>query len=81
MRGGVGYPESRMPHWNCQRCGARLYSASRTLRQPACPVCQGRLTPEGDHAPLGRFEQRGAPSVDLPDAPVVGEEVDVSKNL
>ena len=70
-----------MPHWNCQRCGARLYSASRTLKQQACPVCQGRLTPEGDPAPLGRFEHRRSTSVDLPDAPGVREEVDVSKNL
>jgi hypothetical protein len=70
-----------MPHWNCQRCGARLYSASRTLKQQACPVCQGRLTPEGDPAPLGRFEHGRSASVDLSDAPGVSEEVDVSKNL
>lgn len=70
-----------MPHWNCQRCGARLYSASRTLKQQACPVCDGRLTPEGDPPPLGRFEQRRSAPVDLPDAPGVREEVDVSKNL
>ena len=70
-----------MPYWNCQRCSARLYSASRTLRQQACPVCHGELTPEDDPAPLGRFEQRSAAAVDLPDAPGVREEVDVSKNL
>jgi hypothetical protein len=70
-----------MPYWNCERCGARLYSASRTLRRQTCPTCQGRLTPERDPEPLGRFEQRGPASVDLPDAPGVHEQVDVSKNL
>jgi hypothetical protein len=70
-----------MPYWNCERCGARLYSASRTLRRQTCPTCQGRLAPEGDPAPLGRFEQRGPASVDLPDAPVVSEQVDVSEHL
>ena len=70
-----------MPHWNCERCGARLYSASRTLRRQTCPICQGRLAPEGDPGPLGRFEQRGPGSVDLPDTPGVQEQVDVSKNL
>jgi hypothetical protein len=70
-----------MPYWNCERCGARLYSASRTLRRETCPTCQGRLARESDAAPLGRFEKRGPASVDLPDAPVSGEQVDVSKNL
>jgi hypothetical protein len=70
-----------MPYWNCERCGARLYSASRTLRRQTCPTCQGRLSPEGDPSPLGRFEQRSPGSVDLPDAPGVQEQVDVSKNL
>jgi hypothetical protein len=37
-----------MPHWNCERCGARLYSASKTLKRNNCPVCQGRLSPQGD---------------------------------
>ena len=37
-----------MPHWNCERCGARLYSASRTLKRNHCPVCQGRLSPVAD---------------------------------
>ena len=70
-----------MPYWNCQRCAARLYSASRTLKEQSCPVCHGRLTPEDDPSPLGRFEHRRSASVDLPDAPGVREEVDVSKNL
>jgi DNA-directed RNA polymerase subunit RPC12/RpoP len=70
-----------MPYWNCERCGARLYSASRTLRRQTCPTCQGRLVPEGEPAPLGRFEKSGPASVDLPDAPGVQEQVDVSKNL
>ena len=70
-----------MPYWNCERCGARLYSASRTLRRQTCPTCQGRLTPEPEAAPLGRFEKRGHASVDLADASGVHEQVDVSKNL
>jgi hypothetical protein len=70
-----------MPHWNCERCGARLYSAARTLKRPNCPVCQGRLAPEGDPTPLGRFEQARPASVDLPDAPGVREEVDVPEHL
>ena len=70
-----------MPYWNCERCGARLYSASRILRRQTCPTCQGRLAPEADPAPLGRFEKRGPASVDLKDASGVHEQVDVSKNL
>jgi len=71
-----------MPHWNCQRCGQRLYSASRTLKQQSCPVCKGRLLPEGERAPLGRFEHhRRSSSVDQPDAPGVREKVDVTENL
>jgi hypothetical protein len=46
-----------MPHWNCERCGARLYSASKTLRRNECPVCQGRLAPLED-APA-RFGRPG----------------------
>jgi DNA-directed RNA polymerase subunit RPC12/RpoP len=34
-----------MPHWNCEDCGRRLYSASRRLKRSNCPVCQGRLLP------------------------------------
>ena len=70
-----------MPHWNCEQCGARLYSAARTLKRPNCPVCQGRLAPEGDPAPLGRFEHARPTSVDLPDAPGVREKVDVPEHL
>jgi predicted nucleic acid-binding Zn-ribbon protein len=70
-----------MPHWNCERCGSRLYSASKTLRQQACPVCQGRLAPESDPPPSGRFEHRRPLAVDLSDAPVVREEVDVPEHL
>ncbi len=70
-----------MPHWNCKRCGARLYSASKTLKRQACPVCQGPLSPEGEPKPLGRFEHARAASVDLPDAPVAGEQVDVPEHL
>jgi predicted nucleic acid-binding Zn-ribbon protein len=44
-----------MPHWNCERCGARLYSASSKLKRNNCPVCQGRLSPQQD-APASRFE-------------------------
>jgi len=37
-----------MPHWNCDRCGARLYSASESLKWRDCPVCAGKLAPERD---------------------------------
>ena len=70
-----------MPYWNCERCGARLYSASRTFRRQTCPTCQGRLAAERDPAPLGRFEKRGPASVDLSDTSGVQEQVDVSKHL
>ena len=70
-----------MPDWNCERCGARLYSAARTLKRDTCPVCQGPLTPESDPPPLGRSEYAGPTAVDLPDAPVVREEVDVPEHL
>jgi hypothetical protein len=35
-----------VPFWNCERCGARLYSAASTLRRQDCPVCHGALVPE-----------------------------------
>ena len=69
-----------MPHWNCERCGARLYSASRSLRRNNCPVCQGRLSPEGE-ARSDRFEQAKRAAMELPDAPVVLQQVDVAKDL
>jgi hypothetical protein len=50
-----------MPHWNCERCGARLYSASKALKRNNCPVCQGRLTPVDDvSARFGRPGKAGA---------------------
>ena len=70
-----------MPHWNCDRCATRLYSASKTLKRQSCPVCQGRLIPEGDAAPSGRFEKSGPVSLELADPPVVQQQVDVPKNL
>jgi hypothetical protein len=69
-----------MPHWNCERCGARLYSASRTLRRNHCPVCQGRLAPQGDVV-SGRFEQAEPVALDLPGASVVQQQVDVPEDL
>jgi hypothetical protein len=69
-----------MPHWNCARCGARLYSASKTLKRNNCPVCEGRLSPQGD-VRSGRFENAQAVALDLPDAPVVKQQVDVSEDL
>ena len=69
-----------MPHWNCSRCGARLYSASKSLKRNNCPVCQGRLSPQGD-VPSDRFEQAKRAAMDLPDTPVVEEQVDVAEDL
>lgn len=69
-----------MPHWNCERCGARLYGASKSLKRNACPVCQGRLAAQGD-VPSGRFEHAHPVALDLPDAPVVEEQVDVPEHL
>ena len=69
-----------MPHWNCGRCGARLYSASKSLKGNNCPVCQGRLSPQSDAA-SDRFEQAKRAAMDLPDAPVVEQQVDVTKDL
>ncbi len=44
-----------MPHWTCDQCGTRLYSASESLKWQDCPVCAGRLSPEGeDPSRLGR---------------------------
>lgn len=65
-----------MPHWNCARCGARLYSASKTLKRNNCPVCQGRLSPQGDVS-SGRFENGKPVALDLPDAPAAQEQIDV----
>jgi hypothetical protein len=65
-----------MPHWNCERCGARLYSAARNLKRQTCPVCQGRLAPEGDPAPPGRFDRAGDPAADAPEATGARDAVD-----
>jgi hypothetical protein len=32
-----------MPYWTCDRCGARLYSASEILKWQDCPGCTGNL--------------------------------------
>ena len=48
-----------MPHWNCERCGTRFYSAARKLKRETCPECQGRLVPERS----SRFA--GDPSVEV----------------
>ena len=69
-----------MPHWNCERCGARLYSASRTLKRNHCPVCQGRLASQGD-VPSGRFEHAQSVTLDLPDTSFVQQQVDVAEDL
>jgi predicted nucleic acid-binding Zn ribbon protein len=69
-----------MPHWHCERCGARLYSASKNLKRNHCPVCQGRLSPQGD-VPSGRLEHAQPVALDLPDASVVEQQVDVPENL
>jgi hypothetical protein len=69
-----------MPHWNCERCGARLYSASKRLKRNNCPVCQGRLSAEGDVS-SGRFEHAQPVALDLPDTSVVQEQVDVPEDL
>ena len=69
-----------MPHWNCERCGARLYSASSTLKRNHCPVCQGWLAPPGD-LPSGRFEKAQPVALDFPDTSVVQEQVDVPEDL
>jgi hypothetical protein len=69
-----------MPHWNCERCGARLYSASKKLKNNNCPVCQGRLSPHGDVG-SGRFEHAKPVALDLPNAPLVQQQVDVAEDL
>jgi hypothetical protein len=46
-----------MPHWTCERCGARLYSASESLRRAACPVCNEPLASPADPPP--RFGRQG----------------------
>ncbi len=69
-----------MPHWNCERCGARLYSASKSLRRNSCPVCQGQLSPQGDVS-SGRFEHAQPVTLELPNASVVQEQVDVAEDL
>jgi hypothetical protein len=63
-----------MPYWNCERCGARLYSASKTLKRNNCPVCQGRLSPQVDLRP--RFEHAQPTSLDLPDASEAEKQLD-----
>jgi predicted nucleic acid-binding Zn-ribbon protein len=65
-----------MPHWNCARCGARLYSASKTLKRNNCPVCQGRLSPQVDLRPRP-FEHAQPATLEHPDA--AAHEVDVTE--
>ena len=48
-----------MPFWNCERCGARLYSAASKLRRQDCPICHGTLVPE-EPAATGQ-DQKGPP--------------------
>ena len=67
-----------MPHWNCERCGARLYSASKSLRRNNCPVCQGRLSPRGD-VRSGRFEQGKPMSIDLSGTSPAEQQADVTR--
>ena len=69
-----------MPHWNCERCGARLYSASKSLKRNNCPVCQGRLESQGD-VPSGRFEHAQPVTLHFPDAAAVHQQVDVPEDL
>jgi predicted nucleic acid-binding Zn-ribbon protein len=76
----LGYSGVEMPHWNCERCGARLYSASKSLKRSNCPVCQGRLSPQGDVA-SDRFEKAKRAAMGLADAPAIDEQVDVTKDL
>jgi hypothetical protein len=62
-----------MPHWNCERCGGRLYSASRRLKRPDCPVCQGRLLPVDDRPQRFGREEANAPGPEIgSDPPSVG---------
>jgi predicted nucleic acid-binding Zn-ribbon protein len=65
-----------MPHWNCARCGARLYSASKTLKRNNCPVCQGRLSPQVDLRPR-TFEHAQPATLEQSDA--AAHEVDVTE--
>jgi hypothetical protein len=67
-----------MPHWNCERCGARLYSASRTLRRQTCPICHGRLTSNGERP--SRFEHPSPGAVDVPGDAGVHERADVREH-
>jgi hypothetical protein len=39
------------PHWTCENCGARLYSASESLRWSDCPVCASALSKEAQEEP------------------------------
>ena len=57
-----------MPHWVCNHCGTRLYSASESLKWRDCPVCAGKLEPEPEDA--ARFEHK--PGKPAPGAPRVG---------
>jgi predicted nucleic acid-binding Zn-ribbon protein len=54
-----------MPHWTCDRCGARLYSASESLKWRGCPVCSGNLArePRG-RRPESRFGRPGPVSAE-----------------
>jgi hypothetical protein len=50
------------------------------LKRNNCPVCQGRLSPEGD-LPSGRFEHAQPVALDLPDTSVAQQKVDVPEDL
>jgi predicted nucleic acid-binding Zn-ribbon protein len=50
-----------MPHWTCDRCGARLYSASESLKWRGCPVCTGNLAREQREELRFQRERRATP--------------------
>jgi hypothetical protein len=45
-----------MPYWDCDSCGARLYSASESVRWQGCPVCEGTHLTDVDPVPAAPLE-------------------------
>ena len=56
-----------MPHWICDSCGTRLYSASESLKWRDCPVCTGKLESEPDDA--ARFARKPSAATPAPSRP------------
>ena len=72
-------------HWTCERCGARLSEARRQPYRPAYDPYGAQAHRDGRAVPgeteLARLEHGQPMPLDLPRAPVAGQQVQVAEHL